>query len=1229
MQDPERRIPYNYTSADDRQIVRHLFGSSLIEQIDPPEVSSADPSSKDPLASLNKDGRFSRLLFRLMGDLFIIERNAFLFQELAENSHLMEQLAAAFNSDLSAVQHQSEISPETSQIAQACHQKLTNLLSQIKDSQTRCGKIIHALGPVLGKDNIYFDAFNLTAHITDATDWRRYKPVAVLRPEHETQVPEIIKKVRKLGYHLIPRGAGTGLTGGATPLRDTCIMLNTEKLNAISPIGFETRDDGEKIAFLDVGAGVITQAAMDAADAAGFVFATDPTSAWACTIGGNLSENAGGKKAVMYGTAIDNVLSYTIAMPDGLLYQVKRKNHPRRKIRPDDLVEFEIFHPDGQLPDDQLMETISLSADDIRKKGLGKDVTSKSLKGLLGLQKEGCDGIITSARFILHPKLKFSKTLCIEFFGNDMSQAGRVIQDITQAFSGQGASQGASLMALEHFDEEYIKAIHYKTKTNVASRLIAVLLIDLMSDDAGVLDNGIDQMEDLLADYDKTGLAIARDDAEAERFWQDRKRLGAIAAHTNAFKLNEDIVLPIDSLADFASWVDQCNIEEKKYNQGIIIQRIVEYLQTAVPDTDPELLQRRAGQAKDLAYNIRKKLDIASRDALEAYIHAKQFLRDVVDSLRGFPKIAAHINDIYGQTRARLIVIATHMHAGDGNVHVNIPVLSNDRDMMQRANMTADRVMEKAVELNGVVSGEHGIGITKIKHLDDQRRLELTDYRKKVDPHGIMNPDKLSDPDIIRKVFTPSFNLLELEARILKYGELSELALKVARCVRCGKCKVKCPVFFPAENMFYHPRNKNLAIGALIEAVLYVVQRTHESDFKILKNLNDIADHCTICHKCFTSCPVDIDSGILSIAERNTLQDKKLKHTALATQATLNFLSHRRSPWHNIHRAAFLSAGARVQRICSSLLAPVAGQSGFTKNRLTAMLKTPVTLPGKGTLSSFLSVSGDKKAILLAPESDSEMVSGSGSRATVFYFPGCGSERMFTKISLASLYLLLAHGVRVILPPPNLCCGYPFMVNAKAHAHDTIKLENAMRFSQIQNMFKDTAFDAVIVSCGTCMESLDHIGAASIFDAPLKDISEFVLERNESLMFDRDYLYHAPCHDSLKDKAMSLLRGRMGEHQQLRALPACCSEAGTLSLSRPDISNAMLTRKETLFQDAKKTGHVPVLTNCPSCVQGLGRLSREGARPVHLAVELARIVGGTDWEGRLTSMTRHPEMVTF
>jgi hypothetical protein len=140
-------------------------------------------------------------------------------------------------------------------------------------------------------------------------------------------------------------------------------------------------------------------------------------------------------------------------MPDGISYTVERKGHPLRKIWPQDKVEFHILDEKSNLVD-----RIRLTGYEIRKKGLGKDVTNKTLNGLPGIQKEGCDGIITSAVFILYPEYKYKKTCCIEFFGNDMTEAGKVIAAIFKGFVGQDLIQAGSCLKEPCLKEPCLKA---------------------------------------------------------------------------------------------------------------------------------------------------------------------------------------------------------------------------------------------------------------------------------------------------------------------------------------------------------------------------------------------------------------------------------------------------------------------------------------------------------------------------------------------------------------------------------------------------------------------------------------------------------------------------------------------------------------------------------------------------------------------------------------------------
>src|SRR6185437_15554783 len=132
----------------------------------------------------------------------------------------------------------------------------------------------------------------------------------------------------ELGLTIIPRGGGTGYTGGAIPLTWKSAVVNTEKIDALNEVEMVHLPgvDGE-VATVWSEAGVVTQRVADAAERSGYVFAVDPTSAEASCIGGNVAMNAGGKKAVLWGTALDNLASWRMVTPDATWLEVTRLDH--------------------------------------------------------------------------------------------------------------------------------------------------------------------------------------------------------------------------------------------------------------------------------------------------------------------------------------------------------------------------------------------------------------------------------------------------------------------------------------------------------------------------------------------------------------------------------------------------------------------------------------------------------------------------------------------------------------------------------------------------------------------------------------------------------------------------------------------------------------------------------------------------------------------------------------
>jgi FAD/FMN-containing dehydrogenase/Fe-S oxidoreductase len=1040
-------------------------------------------------------------------------------------------------------------------------------------------------------------------------------PIAVVCPWQEEQVPVLLRIIADLKLKAIPRGGGTGLTGGAVPVAADVVVINTEKMNRIGTIKTVSGEQSDgttlELTTLELEAGVITEAAMQTAQRENLVFATDPTSAWACTIGGNVAENAGGKRAVLWGTAIDNLLSFRIAVPDGRLLEVRR-NHPTgRRIGPDETISFSVTDTAAGGP----AKLIRIHGQQLRKPGLGKDITNKALEGLPGVQKEGTDGIITSAVFVLQKAYPYQGTVCLEFFGEDMDEAGRVIAQISRAFVNRGRE---ALMALEHFDEEYAQAIDYKAKAPRRQSPKAVLLIDIVGHSPREIEAGLTRLKKLLADYPNTFMAVAQNDDEAARFWRDRKRLGAIAARTNAFKLNEDIVLPIKALAEFADFVDDLNIEEERSNQVEIIWHLNAYLEKAEPLEDPQWLTAKLPKARQLLKKALEQIKLAGREHLRSETHLGRVTQSLSELLRGFSKLKSEIDQDIKDIRTRRIVVATHMHAGDGNVHVNIPVFSNDREMMLRATEVADIIMEKASDLEGVVSGEHGIGFTKIKHLDADLLDEFRAYKRKADPDDVINPGKLTDPGVADQVYTPSFDLIEIEARILRYGRLEQLAEKISQCVRCGRCKTSCCVFYPGGNLFYHPRNKNLALMSIIEALLYDAQRSHAVGLRPLRWLGELADHCTLCHKCLSPCPVNIDTGEVSILEREVLAARGAKRTAMPTRIVLGYLASRLPLKNAVLRRSVLQWGGTMQRAGARTLGKVLCRNSKGPS-LSALLYAPAPPIAAKPMSAVLPAHESNHAVVVSPE---EEVQG-----TVLYFPGCGCERLHSDIGLAVVFLLLHSGIQVVLPPKYLCCGYPARANAKADLSTRQELHNTIIFNQIRSMLGHIEFAGCIISCGTCREALMRIRVSTIFDAPLIDIAEYVLSRGIKADLSGPLLYHQPCHDSLEGKGESLLH-QMGA-DLVQGVPNCCSEAGTLALSRPDIAAAMFERKRVSLKRhvSAITDPSKIITNCPACLNGLGRQRIGSCR--HLAVTMADAVAKDHWKKSVMQRLAHAQIIRF
>lgn len=1208
-----REIPYNYTSLSDKEIILKYFDEQTWTEI-------------NALRTQRVTGRSAKLIFEIIGDIFIIERNPYLYEDFLTNKNKYLYLKKIHKQRFDSVLSHSENKDLVFDLIRKT--KLLNdtfFKSFAKTRNLRNQLLINLTGTTSLK-NICFTPFHRVSHATDATDWRVEYPVAVIYPDSSSEIPRLIKKIKELGLTIIPRGGGTGLTGGSVPVQNNSVVINTEKLNRIGEVNIIS-ENGNSIPIINVEAGVVTDNVIEFCDARNYIFATDPTSAWASTIGGNIAENAGGKKCVMWGTAIDNIYSFTLVDPEGALITVKRINHPYRKINEDDTVEFEVIKKSKKK--EILRTKILLAGTEIRKRGLGKDITNKALKGLPGLQKEGGDGLIISAQFVLYKPFSFKNTLCLEFFGTNMVNASKAIVHINDHFK---KDELVYLTALEHFDEKYVTAINYRNKSTRYEIPKAVLLIDIESNSQKELQLASSTVIELVKQYESEGF-LAETTKDQKNFWNDRKHLGAIAQHTNAFKLNEDVVIPLQKLPEFADFIELLNYEKVILNSLNAIQIIENYLIELTEQSTVEYPHDRLVSYLSRIQKIKvdyslfhsrltaEEIDKESeqKNSILRKLQAKEIVIDFEEEIKkhysntffGYENILSDLNKISKGELSRKIIIATHMHAGDGNVHVNIPVHSSDYLMMREADEAASIIMKKAVELGGVVSGEHGIGLTKLKFMESDLLEKYNNYKSTVDPNNIFNPGKLNANFPYFKVYTPSFNLLEREAIILESTDLEKLSNSIAKCVRCGKCKSVCNTHYTNGNMFYNPRNKILAVGLITEAVLFSAQTMDMKSFKQFKKLREIADNCTMCHKCKIPCPVKIDFGDVSLQMREHLQYRKKTSLKLFTNMALFYLSRKKYYTNTFLRVLILKFGYGIQRAISFVYNPISKYTSSLLPRYVQLIKNPFPKSGSKSVREVFKLK-NVNAFYCFQKKESDSIK------SVLYFPGCGSERMFSDISFAVIALLYKSGIRVIIPNEYLCCGYPFSANGKKEKAEIKSYENRVLFHRISDVASYMNIEAVIVSCGTCYEMIEKYEIENIFNgAELIDINEYIFQNNlfkSESIHKNEIIYHEPCHTPLKkygySKTIEYLHNSIPVESK-----NCCGEAGTLALSRPDISSILRDRKNNNISLQNVKGGIDILTTCPSCVLGLSKLGN-GHKVIgkSLVVHNAEAFLGKNWK---------------
>jgi Fe-S oxidoreductase len=366
---------------------------------------------------------------------------------------------------------------------------------------------------------------------------------------------------------------------------------------------------------------------------------------------------------------------------------------------------------------------------------------------------------------------------------------------------------------------------------------------------------------------------------------------------------------------------------------------------------------------------------------------------------------------------------------------------------------------------------------------------------------------------------------------------------------------------------------------------------------------------------------------------RNLLRKMGQKKFNPGTAASMFFLNATDPATINATRTAMIGWGYKAQRLGHDILkkfakkqtkAPPAtvGKPAVREQVIHFInKKMPGNLPKK-TARALLDIEDDKIVpIIRDPQTTT------ADTEAVFYFPGCGSERLFSQVGLATQAMLWHVGVQTVLPPGYLCCGYPQRGNGQFDKAEKMMTDNRVLFHRMANTLNYLDIKTVVVSCGTCYDQLATYEFDKIFPGcRIIDIHEYLLEKNVRLegVAGTRYMYHEPCHNPMKlqesGKTINALISTV-DNVKIEKNERCCGESGTLAVSRPDISTQVRFRKEEeMIKGADKlradgfTGDVKILTSCPSCMQGLSRYNDDSDTTAdYIVIEMARHLLGENW----------------
>ncbi|HXG68540.1 MAG TPA: FAD-linked oxidase C-terminal domain-containing protein [Blastocatellia bacterium] len=357
---------------------------------------------------------------------------------------------------------------------------------QVEQSYLPPETVIENLRAALGKKAVLTERDELLVYEADGLTIHKHLPPAVLIPKSAEEVAAAVRILAEARIPFAPRGAGTGLSGGALSLGGA-VILELARLNRILEIDYENR-------LVVAEPGVINVNLSQATAPRGFHYAPDPSSQMACTIGGNIAENSGGPHCLKYGMTVNHVLAAEVVLPSG--------------------------------------EMVTLG-------GGGVDAPGYDLLGVF-VGSEGTFGIVTKATLKLTRLPESVKTLLAEFM--TVTDASRSVSEIIAG--------GILPAALEMIDRATIQAIEDSIFAGGFPTDVAALLIIEVDGLAAGLETTAERAVEICLRNNARAVRVARDDAERMRLWAARKRAFGAMGRIKADLMVQDAVIPRSRLPE-------------------------------------------------------------------------------------------------------------------------------------------------------------------------------------------------------------------------------------------------------------------------------------------------------------------------------------------------------------------------------------------------------------------------------------------------------------------------------------------------------------------------------------------------------------------------------------------------------------------------------------------------------------------------------------------------------